>query len=378
MIPLSVPNLSGNEWKYIKECLDTNWVSSVGSYVNLFEKTVAEFCGVRSAVAISNGTSALHISLLLSGVQRGDLVILPNITFVAPANVIKYTGADPVLIDVDEQGWQMDLEILQNFLEKNTIIKDQNCIHKETGRRIAALLPVHVLGNICDLDRMLEVARKYCLVIVEDATEALGSYYKSKHAGGFGKFGCLSFNGNKIITTGGGGMILCNDEELGKKAKHLTTQAKADPNEYYHDEVGYNYRLVNILAAMGVAQMEQLPGFLKRKKEIKNNYDEFFKNIPGTAPQKITANVQSNNWLYTARLPQQQALRKHLLTNKIDVRPFWVPMNRLPAFKKDIYVQYEDVSEKVYSNCLSLPCSTNLTEEDQNTVLELLKEFYHV
>jgi len=377
MIPLSVPNLSGNEWKYIKECLDTNWVSSVGSYVNLFEKTVADFCDVKAAIAISNGTLALHISLLLSGIQQSDLVILPNITFVAPANVIKYLGADPVLIDVDEITWQIDLDILENFLVTQTIIKEQQTIHKETGRRVAAILPVHVLGNICDMDRLLGLAEKYQLVIVEDATEALGSYYKGKHAGTFGKFGCLSFNGNKIITTGGGGMVLCNDVELGKKIKHLTTQAKADPDEYYHDEIGYNYRLVNILAAMGVAQMEQLPQFLKRKQEIKARYDEFFSKINGAAPQKITENVQSNNWLYTVRLAQQQELRKYLLVNKIDVRPFWVPMNRLPAFKKDIYIHVDDVAGKIYNNCLSLPCSTSLTEEEQNTVLRLLKEFYY-
>jgi perosamine synthetase len=377
MIPLSVPNLSGNEWKYIKECLDTNWVSSVGSYVNLFEKTVADFCDVRSAIAISNGTLALHISLLLSGVRQGDLVILPNITFVAPANVIKYVEANPVLIDVDETTWQMDLDLLENFLITHTIIKEQQTIHKETGRRIAAILPVHVLGNICDMDRLLGLAQKYQLVIVEDATEALGSYYKDKHAGTFGKFGCLSFNGNKIITTGGGGMVLCNDIELGKKVKHLTTQAKADPNEYYHDEIGYNYRLVNILAAMGVAQMEQLPQFLKRKREIKSKYDDFFSKINGATPQKITENVQSNNWLYTVRLPQQQELRKYLLANNIDVRPFWVPMNRLPAFKKDIHIHVDDVAGRIYNNCLSLPCSTSLTEEEQNTVLRLLKKFYY-
>jgi perosamine synthetase len=377
MIPLSVPNLAGNEWKYIKECLDTNWVSSVGSYVTLFEKTMAEYCGVKKAIATSNGTAALHISLILSGVQQGDLVLLPNITFVAPANAIRYMGADPLLIDVDEATWQMDLDLLQNFLETKTYLENNACYHAETRRRIGALMPVHVLGNMCNMERLMKLSVQYQLPVVEDSTEALGSYYKEKHGGSFGQFGCLSFNGNKIITTGGGGMILTNDEDLAAKAKHLTTQAKADPNEYYHDEVGYNYRLVNILAAMGVAQMEELPGFLVRKKEIADNYNNFFKNIQGAMPQKITPEVKANNWLYTIRLPNQPAIRKHLLANKVEVRPFWVPMNQLPAFKNAGYIHEQDVSDRIYRNCLSLPCSTGLTTAEQDEVISLLKQFYN-
>lgn len=376
MIPLSVPNLAGNEWKYIKECLDTNWVSSVGSYVTLFENKMAEFCGVKKAVAVSNGTSALHISLMLAGVQRGDLVILPNITFVAPANAVKYAGADPILIDIDEETWQMDIDLLEEFLETKTSLQNDSCIHKESGRRIVALLPVHVLGNICNMDRLLSLAERFGLTIVEDSTEALGSYYKGKHAGSFGLFGTLSFNGNKIITTGGGGMILTNDEALGKKAKHLTTQAKADPNEYYHDEIGYNYRLVNILAAMGVAQMEQLEGFLQRKKQITAAYNDFFKNVEGAHPQTVTENVEANHWLYTIRIREQEELREKLLAAKIEVRPFWVPMNQLPAFKNDQYFTRNDVSDKVYRTCLSLPCSTGLTNEEQEQVILQLEEFY--
>jgi perosamine synthetase len=377
MIPLSVPCLEGNEWKYIKDCLDTNWVSSVGSYVTLFEQKVAEYCGVKKAIATSNGTSALHISLLLAGVKQGDLVILPNITFVAPANVIKYMGADTVLIDIDENTWQMDLHLLQDFLAKDTELRDGACFHKESGRKIAALLPVHVLGNMCDMDWLMALSDKYHIPMVEDATEALGTTYKGKHAGGFGSFGCLSFNGNKIITTGGGGMILTNDEELARKAKHLTTQAKADPQEYYHDEVGYNYRLVNILAAMGVAQMEQLPRFLERKKEITNNYNRFFENIAGASPQQTGKEVQPNNWLYTVRLANQPEVRKLLLASKIEVRPFWVPMNQLPAFKDDMYIQVDNISDRVYRNCLSLPCSSGLSNAEQEEVIGLLKQYYH-
>lgn len=375
MIPLSVPNLSGNEWKYIKECLDTNWVSSVGSYVSLFEKKVAEFCGVRHAIATSNGTAALHVSLLLAGVRQDELVLAPNITFVAPLNAIKYIGANPILIDIDESTWQMDLSLLKAFLEKETSLSGNKCIHKGTGKRIAAIMPVHVLGNMCDMDHLGQIAAEYHLDIVEDATEALGSYYKGRHSGSFGKFGCLSFNGNKIITTGGGGMILTDNDELARQAKHITTQAKSRPDEYYHDEVGYNYRLVNILAAMGVAQMEQLPGFLQRKKEVAGAYNEAFKNIEGFCPQQVTPHVQANYWLYTAKVPNQAAVRKFLQGNGLEVRPFWVPMNQLPAFRDNIYFQKNDVSDKVYQSCLSFPCSTGINDEEVATVIRLMKQY---
>jgi perosamine synthetase len=377
MIPLSVPNLSGNEWQYVKDCLDTNWVSSVGSYVTLFEKKAAEFCGVKYAVATSNGTAALHICLLLAGVKKSDLVILPNITFVAPANAITYTGADPLLMDVNRDTWQMDINLLSRFLDEHTSMENDECIHRETGRRISAIVPVHVLGNICDMDALVSLAKKWNITIVEDSTEALGSYYKGKHAGSMGTFGCLSFNGNKIITTGGGGMILCNDEALAKKAKHLTTQAKADPDEYYHDEIGYNYRLVNILAAMGVAQMEQLPGFLERKKEITDKYNRIFEKISGCFFQKITEGVKQNNWLYTVGVPRQKELRAHFKKNNIEVRPFWMPMNQLPSFKNAIYYNNEDVSGNIYSNCLSIPCSTGLTDKEQEEVIGCIRQFYN-
>ena len=376
MIPLSVPNLSGNEWKYIKECLDTNWVSSVGSYVTLFENKVAEFCGVRHAIATSNGTAALHISLILAGVHRNDLVIVPNITFVAPVNTIRYLGADPVLIDVDPYTWQMDLELLADFFVSETAMIGGSCIHVKSGKRISAILPVHVLGNMTDMDRLQKIAGEYKLPIVEDATEALGSYYKKKHAGSFGIFGCLSFNGNKIITTGGGGIVLTDNDELAKKAKHLTTQAKSKQDEYFHDEIGYNYRLVNILAAMGVAQMEQMPAFLLRKREVFLKYNEAFYGLTGFHPQQIRPQVQPNHWLYTAKVKSQPALRKFLWNRGLEVRPFWVPMNQLPAFNQNIYYRVKDHSNEIYLNCLSLPCSTGINESEIDTVIGLVKEFY--
>lgn len=376
MIPLSVPNLSGNELKYITECIETNWVSSVGSYVDKFEKSLADYTGAKYAISTVNGSSALHISMLLAGVEQNDYVIIPNITFIASANTVSYLKASPLLIDVNKETWQMDLDVLENFLSTNTEVKNNFCVYKPNGRIIRCIMPVHVLGNMCDMDRMMEIARKYHIKVVEDATESLGSYYQQKHSGTFGLFGCVSFNGNKIITTGGGGMILTNDEALAKKAKHITTQAKSDAFEYIHDEIGYNYRLVNILAAMGVAQMEQLPGFLEHKKTLHKNYLANLSNLPGFKPQAVTENVSPNYWLQTFVFNDAKELMKHLTTKSIQVRPFWVPMNRLTMFKDAIYISNNDVSGKVYSDCVSLPCSTNLSSDQQQEVIKAIKDFY--
>ncbi len=376
MILLSGPNISGNEWKYIKDCLDTQWVSSVGSYVNKFEQMVAEFAGCKCGIAASNGTSALHISLELLGVKSSDYVIVPNVTFVASLNSIKYTKADPILIDIDAETWQMDLNILEEFLEKETYIEGKHLYLKKNNRRIPAIMPVHVLGNMCDMDKLLELSSKYKLQIVEDATEALGSYYKNKHAGSFGILGAFSFNGNKIITTGGGGVIVTDDEVLAKKAKHLTTQAKSDPFEYIHDEIGYNYRLVNVLAAMGVAQMEKLPEFVKRKHEIDAFYKRSLSGIGDISFQKVLDDVNPNFWLFTFKTQKQKELLKVLNESNMQSRPFWVPMNQLNMFKNDIYINHFDVSNEIYSNCLSIPCSTNITVEELEAIVEKILACY--
>ena len=277
MLLLSGPNIAGNEWKYVKDCLDTGWVSSVGAYVDQFEKMSAAFAGTKYAVATSSGTTALHICLVMMGVNENDYVITPNITFIATCNSIKYTGADPILIDADPLTWQMDLDLLEEFLENETEQRNDYCCYKKDGRRIPVVMPVHVLGNMCDMDRLMALAKKHHITVIEDSTEALGSYYKGKHAGSFGLMGTFSYNGNKIVTTGGGGMIVTDDEALAKKAKHLTTQAKSDPFEYIHDEIGYNYRLANVAAAMGVAQMEQLPVFvlISSRHNQRNGYFSF-------------------------------------------------------------------------------------------------------
>ena len=380
MIPLSIPNISGNEWKYVKDCLDTGWISSVGEYVNRFEQALTEFTGARYAVATMNGTAALHISLQLAGVRPGDLVIVPNITFVASCNAITYAGATPLLVDIDPRTWQMDLDLLEEFLEAKTEIREDDQrirpVLKNNGRQIGALMPVHVLGNMVDMDRLMQIASRFHLPIVEDSTEALGSYYNGKHAGRYGLFGTFSFNGNKIISTGGGGMIVTDDEALAKQAKHLTTTAKVDPFEYRHDAIGYNYRLVNILAAVGVAQVEQLPGFLARKKIIDMEYRDGLEKPGYVRFQKIGVGVEHNCWLHTLQTERQEALISHLLQNGIQCRPFWVPMNQLPMFAGCIYVSENDTSSHVYRSCISIPSSTNLTEDQVAEVIRVIQVFF--
>jgi len=376
MLLLSGPNIAGNEWKYVKDCLDTGWVSSVGAYVNQFENMVAEFAGCKYGVATSNGTAALQVALQLANVQRDDYVIVPNVTFIASVNSIKYSGANPILIDVDPQTWQMDLNLLEDFLENETGQKNDQCVYLKNDRVIKCIMPVHVLGNVCDMDRLMKLADEYNLAIVEDATESLGSYYKGRHTGGFGLLGCFSFNGNKIITTGGGGVIVTNNEELAKKAKHLTTQAKSDTFEYIHDEVGYNFRLVNVLAAMGVAQMELLPSFIKRKKTIDAMYRKQLGGVGDITFQKVEPLVDPNCWLFTLMTDKQKMVLQILNDHKMQSRPFWVPMNKLRMFQNDVYYTNDDRSDFVYKRCLSIPCSTNITDVEIDAVVEKIKSVY--
>jgi len=372
-IPLSVPNIAGNEWKYVKDCLDTGWISSVGSYVTQFEEMVAGFAGAKYGVAAVNGTAALHISLLLSGVKRDDYVILPNLTFVASANSIKYLGAEPLLIDADPDLWQMDLDLLEEFLENETDEKNGELFYIKDGRRIGAIMPVHILGNMCDMDRFLAIVKKYPLPIVEDSTEALGTTYKGKSADSFSPLACFSFNGNKIISTGGGGVIVTDDETLAKHAKHLTTTAKASPDEYYHDEVGYNYRLVNVLAAIGVGQMELLPSFIKRKKECVAFYKRELAGVGDIRFQKELPAVETNGWLFTIQTDKQKQLLDHLNANKILSRRFWMPMNKLPMYRDCVYVQKKDTSDYIYNTCLSIPSSTSITDDELAIVIREIK-----
>ena len=373
MVLLSGPNVAGNEWKYVKDCLDTGWLSSVGSYVSDFEKSIANYVGSKYAVATSSGTAALHLSLLLSDIKLNDLVLVTNITFIATLNSIKYNGASPILIDIDEKSWQIDLDLLAVFLELKTEMRDNFCTLKKTGQKIKAIVPVHVLGNMCDMNKLALICKKYNITIIEDSAESLGSSFDGKHSGTFGDFGCFSFNGNKIITSGGGGMIVTDNEDLAKKAKHLSTQAKADNFEYYHDEIGYNYRLTNIAAAIGLAQLENLDFFIQKKHHIRDFYKNSLSNIGDIEFQEITKKVNSNWWLFTIKSEKQKILLKSLNENHLQSRPFWIPMNRLPMFKDELYVTENDISYKVYQNSLSIPCSTNITDKELTMVVDCIK-----
>lgn len=380
MIPLSVPNIFGNEWQYVKDCLDTGWISSAGAYVNKFEQAIQNYTGAKYAIACMNGTAGLQVSLTLAGVSSNDIVIAPNLTFVATLNAITYSGAEIALIDVCEDSWQMDVDLLQNWLEHNTSTKVVNGqpITKEitSGKKIGAIMPVYVLGGFFDIDRLTEISSIYGIPLIEDSTEALGSFKKGKHAGTFGLTGVLSFNGNKIISTGGGGMILTEHKDIAVRAKHITTTAKTDSLDYFHDEVGYNYRLVNVLAAIGVAQMENFEIILKRNKEIDALYRNELQGIGDIKFQQNDPKSDHNCWLFTFRTKKMRTLLNHLSSNEIQCRPFWTPMNNLPMYKDLKYFSENDISNKIFKECISIPSSSNLTIEDQYKVISEIKKFY--
>ena len=380
MIPLSVPKIEGNESKYVLDCLNTGWISSAGSYVNQFEDMVAKYAGAKYGVACMNGTVGLHIAQVLLDITKDDHVIAPNITFIATLNAIKYTGAQPILIDVDINNWQMDLGLLEQYLEQNTEFKTTKsgtyCFDTTTNKRVRAIMPVHVLGNIGNMDRLLSISKKYHLDIIEDSTEALGATFKNKHAGTFGKIGVFSFNGNKIISTGGGGVMVTDDQAIAKKARHLTTQAKISAMDYIHDEIGYNYRLVNVLAAIGVAQMETFNATLQSKASMDRFYRKHLNNIGDIKFQQIPEGTHPNGWLFTFRTSKMRQLLAYLNSNGVQARPFWMPMNQLEMFKKDIYITNANVSATVYDTSISIPSSTGITNKQLQTVVETIKAFY--
>ena len=377
MIPLSLPHLNGNEWLYVKECLDTGWISSAGNYVTLFEAAVAQQSGSPYGSACINGTAGLHLSLICSGVQPGDHIIVPNLTFVASLNAISHAGASPIMIDINSGDWQMDLHLLSGFLSEQTEIRDDGYTYfKKTGHKIKSIMPVHVLGNMGNMERLMSLASQYNLDIIEDSTEALGSTYKGKQAGSFGKFGIFSFNGNKIISTGGGGVVVSQEENLIQKVKHLSSQAKISADIYDHDEVGYNYRMVNILAAVGLAQMEQFPAHLSIKKKIDRFYREELEGVGDIVFQTVREGVDPNCWLFTFRTNYSVSLLNFLTENGIQCRPFWKPMNQLIMYKDFHYEQSADISERVYQEGISIPSSVGMTSDELEKVTKYIKLYY--
>ena len=380
-MPLCVPTLKGNEWKYVKECIDTEWVSSAGKYVDLFEQNISEYTGSKYAVACVNGTSAIQVSLRLAGVLPGDEVIVPTLTFIAPINAIAYNNASPVFMDADNF-YNLDAGKTISFINNETVFKDGFTYNKSTNVKVAALLPVHVWGNACWLDELTELCRERNIAIVEDASESLGTFYKEgkykgKHTGTIGKLGCISFNGNKIITTGGGGMILTDDEKLAEKAKYLTTQAKDDPIRYVHDEIGYNFRLTNIQAALGVAQLEQLPAILKRKKELFDYYRSAIEDIDGLSLSKVPNYADNNHWLNLLQIDSKaigedrETLMQRLEKNGIQTRPVWKLNHEQKPYKNCQNYKIEKANILV-ENSLCLPSSSNLTNENLEKIVSQL------
>ena len=380
-IPLSVPSISGNEWKYVKECLDTNWVSSAGKYVELFEEKITEYTGSKFAVACVNGTSALQVSLRLAGVEPDDEVIVPTLTFIAPVNTIAYNGAEAVFMDADKY-YNIDSEKTIEFIKEETIFKDGFTYNKTSKKRISAIVPVHVWGNGVWLDELAPLCQERNISMVEDASESLGSFYKEgkykgRHTGTNGILGCLSFNGNKIITTGGGGSIMTDDDKLAEKARYLTTQAKDDPIRYIHDEIGYNFRLTNIQAALGVAQMEQLPIFLKRKQDIFNQYRTAFSKIAGLNLAGVPDYADNNYWMNLLQIDsetfgeERESLMQKLKENNIQTRPVW-ELNHLQKPYRNCQKYRIEKAVELVGNSLCIPSSTNLSEKDIYSVIACL------
>jgi perosamine synthetase len=377
-IPLSVPELGAPEIAALRECIESGWVSSVGPYVERFEATVARAVGAEHAVATSSGTAALHVALLLVGVQPDDEVVVPTLTFIAPANAVRYVGAWPVFVDVEPRQAQMDAARLAEFLDTRCRRSGGELRNLRTGRRVRAILPVHVLGHPVDMDPVLALARRYELPVVEDATESLGSRYRGRSVGTFGDVACFSFNGNKIVTTGGGGMIVTNDEEAARRARYLTTQAKDDPVEYVHHEVGFNYRLTSIQAAVGLAQMERLPGHVSARRRIAATYARELSGIPGLEWFGEAPGAESVFWLSTARLDRtmlgvsSRGLMADLAAAQIEARPLWQPLHRSPAHA-GAEVVGGAVAEAVHRDALSLPSSAGLKPEHQARVIEEIR-----
>jgi perosamine synthetase len=359
LIPLHEPKFIGNEKKYLNDCIDSTFVSSVGKFVNEFEKKIADYTGAKYAIATSNGTSALHISLLLASVGRNDEVITQPLTFVATCNAISYCGAQPVFVDVDRDTMGLSPSILRDFLENNTVVKNQQCINNKTGRAIKACIPMHTFGRPCRIDEIKDICDRYHIFLIEDAAESVGSLYKDKHTATFGQVGIMSFNGNKIITSGGGGCIITNNKTLAKKAKHLTTTAKVPHKwDFNHDMIGYNYRMPNLNAALLVAQLENLDNFIYGKRKLADKYEEFFKSIDCTFVEELIES-KSNYWLNSIILKNKHQRDEFLdETNlkNIMTRPIWTLMNKLPMFE---YAQCSDLtnSEWLEERVVNIPSS---------------------
>jgi perosamine synthetase len=373
-IPLCDPSLDGREREYVDEVLRSGWVSSAGLFVNKFEAAFAERLGLPEAVAVASGTAALHLALLAVGVRPDDEVLVSSLTFIAPANAVRYAGAWPVFIDAEPDSWQMDLRIVREFLEKECRRTPEGLINRATGRRISAILPVHILGHPVDMEGLMEIATAHGLKVIEDATESLGAFSHGRAAGTIGHVGCFSFNGNKLITSGGGGMVVAGDSHALKQIRYLSTQAKDPGNEYIHQQIGYNYRLTNLQAALGFAQFEQLDDFLQRKRAISEIYHRGLGDVSGIEFQKEAGWAKSAWWLFTILAEGSRDLIAALAAEKITARPLWQPMHLSPAHAGSLAWPCP-VADRLFARGVSLPSSVALTEADQLRVCEAIRQW---
>lgn len=381
LIPLSVPNLKGREKEYVLDVIEQEWVSTGGSYIDLLEKKMAEYLEVQNAIACQSGTSGLHLALMLSGVEKGDEVFVPTLTFIAAVNPIKYIGANPIFVDC-EDSLTIDIDKIKAFIENECKYKNGRLINKTTGKCIKAIVVVHVFGNAANMEKIIELAHKYHLKVIEDATEALGSYfikgkYKGKYLGTIGDFGVYSFNGNKIITTGGGGMMVARDRKLLQKAKYLSTQAKDDDLFYQHNEIGYNYRMTNLQAAVGVAQLEQLEKFIEVKQKNYKLYKELLEGYEGLELIEFSKSIRANYWFYSIIIKKDiidmRSIIEQLHHKGIQTRPVWGLIHKQKPYELN---QSYDISKALYyeKHVLNVPCSSNLLEEEVYYVVDSLKK----
>lgn len=380
-IPLSVPNLKGKELEYVTHAVETEWVSTAGPYINEFEEKTAAYVKAIGAVSVQNGTSGLHIALQVCGVIAEDEVIVPSLTFIAAVNPVKYIGAEPIFMDCDDS-LCMDADKLLHFCKEECTFRDGKLVNNKTKKHIKAIIVVHVFGNMSNMEKIMSVANNFNLKVVEDATEAIGTYYteglyKGRYAGTIGTVGVYSFNGNKIMTTGGGGMMVSNNEELLKRAKHLTTQAKSDELYYTHDEIGYNYRMTNLQAALGLAQLEQLENFIKTKEENYNLYKEQVNDIKGLSLLSFNNNIRSNYWFYALYIGKDYLLSrdeiiKYLASKKVQVRPVWGLINEQKPYLNNQTYKIEK-ARNYLNHIVNIPCSSNLLKKDVRYIIDCLK-----
>ncbi|MCR5302188.1 MAG: LegC family aminotransferase [Lachnospiraceae bacterium] len=378
MIPLAIPDLSGNERKYLNECIDTTFVSSVGPFVDRLEKMAADIAGCRYAVATSSGTTGLHTALMTCGVGRDDLVIIPSFTFIATANAVSHCGATPWLLDIETESWTLSARQLKNELNDKTEIRNGRLIHKESGRKVATIMPVYTLGNIPDMDMIMAIAKEYSLPVIADAAAALGAKYNGKKVGEPADCTVFSFNGNKTVTSGGGGAIVTDNEEIAKKAKHISTTARISP-EYDFDMVGYNYRMTNIQAAVGCAQLERVEEFVNKKRHVRETYNRLLSDLDGIEFFPEPKNTSSSCWfsgivIKDGGLEKLRSMCKELKEKGIEARTFWKPIHLQEPYKHAIYADTLEVTDNIWDKILTLPCSTGITDDEIETVADTLRE----